>query len=1497
MRGIVALLLLLPAFLWAQEYRGTDAHQRVQGSDIVYFRTGESVPAYIHYRQQPALSEDLIPFIRNTFKLKDPYSFSLAKDETDLLGFRHQVYQVFYAQFPIEGAEIRVHSKDAMIQSLSASLHSLITASTEAVITPESALAIALQDRPADTFMWQLPLEQAQLKSFYPQQESGYLPKPELCWFPSDLNNRSEWKLSYRFKVFAQFPMYHDQVYVDAQSGKVLYRENLLHDFNVNGIAETKYSGTRTIRTDSLANGTYRLRDSSLSASFFTLDMNKGTSYAAAVDFIDSNNYWSTVNTNQDEIATDAHWGAEMTYHYFMDHFGRNSFDNQGASIISYVHYGNNYNNAFWNGYYMTYGDGNGTTFTPLTCIDVCGHEIAHAVTTHTANLIYRNESGALNESFSDIFGNSIEFDTKSSASWKIGEEIVPNGSGLRNMQFPKLKGDPDTYKGQYWYGGTGDNGGVHTNSGVQNFWYYLLCEGDTGTNDNGKFFDIDSLGQGKAQQIAYRNLSVYLSRFSDYADARYFSIVAARDLYGACSHEIAVVTNAWFACGVGPAFDSSVVTAGFVADTFYCFAPAQVQFQNVSSNAISVEWDFGDGSTDTSLNPLHSYSQPGYYPVSLVARNCYSNGTDTLKKNNYIVVDSTPDICHALLMPDTGTLAVDFCRGFIYDAGGEAEYPDLVQQYLEITTPGADSIAISFREFDYENNYDYLYIYQGIGAGRTQLARYTGTALPLAGDTLYIQGNELTIRHSSDPAVVGSGFKIWYEAQRSGPLAIAPADTVACMGSQLQFTADFTTPDTSTMAFSWVDSARGIVFAQGPEFRFTADSAVTVWFIAEDVCNGKLDTATFHISLLNPLQVMLSADTLACIGEQLDFIPQAGGGKADSYSFTWLGKSSQADTLHYQANAQELLQVVLSDGCTAKPDTANCLVNVRNPLSLQLSGDTLVCKNGDASLFLSANGGDSSYRISWSIPGFSDSLQAAYAPSASVWVKAVLSDECTLEPASDSLFLAVYADLQTRLVQDSTLCFGQELKTKIQVDAGHFESLQFSWNSQAFVNDSNWLEQNPTTGIYTVETTDGCQTKMDTLNLQVLDPIQLVSKADTLICHGESLTTSIEASGGIPANYSFTWSDGFSGDLRSWQPSFSASYQVNLNDGCSLEDSLRFSVDLRAPLSLDLGASVEVCEGSEVTLLAVPQGGYVAAYQYVWSPLSSASPTLQFTPASSAWYSAKLSDGCSAPVVDSVWVEVWVPQLPAIELSDSLICFGEEVTAKVDPASSQVHWEWSSGDTSSLIPFSYTPSAAGKYDLVVTYTDAKQCSKDTLLYNAVEVLPEIKGNIRVSKAVLNLETEVQTLAFEGSGGMDWIWTFSDGKTASGRQVTYVPADTGSVLANLRVSNQANCELLLQTEFYIISPGKVWLPTVFTPNDDGKNDVYQPTVIGMAQYKMMVFDRWGKLIYHCEEGNCGWDGTDGSGNYYPNEVYVVVFEGTSVLQEKLSDRASFMLIR
>jgi Zn-dependent metalloprotease len=204
------------------------------------------------------------------------------------------------------------------------------------------------------------------------------------------------------------------------------------------------------------------------------------------------------------------------TYDYYFTHEGRDSFDNAGGALVSTIRYCSGscpYANAFWNGSQMVYGDG----FSAAD--DVDAHELTHAVTERTAGLYYYMQSGALNESFSDIFGETVDLTNGSGTDtaavrWQLGEDI-PGFGAIRDMRDPTVFADPGKLSDPYVVcNAKSDNGGVHTNSGVPNHAYALMVDGGS---YNG--FTVSGIGLTKAAAIEYRALTVYLTSGSGFAD------------------------------------------------------------------------------------------------------------------------------------------------------------------------------------------------------------------------------------------------------------------------------------------------------------------------------------------------------------------------------------------------------------------------------------------------------------------------------------------------------------------------------------------------------------------------------------------------------------------------------------------------------------------------------------------------------------------------------------------------------------------------------------------------------------------------------------------------------------------------------------------------------------------------------------------------------------------------------------------------------------------
>ena len=194
-----------------------------------------------------------------------------------------------------------------------------------------------------------------------------------------------------------------------------------------------------------------------------------------------------------DAAADEAYDGLGATFDLYWNIFQRNSIDNAGMNMLGTVHYLQGYDNAFWNGTQMVFGDGDGTYFNRFTiAVDVMGHELTHGVTAHQANLVYHDQPGALNESISDVFGSLVKQyhhsppQTAAQADWLIGAGLFTsavNGVALRSMKAPgtayddpHLGKDPQPGNMSGYVTTTADNGGVHINSGIPNHAFYLCA-------------------------------------------------------------------------------------------------------------------------------------------------------------------------------------------------------------------------------------------------------------------------------------------------------------------------------------------------------------------------------------------------------------------------------------------------------------------------------------------------------------------------------------------------------------------------------------------------------------------------------------------------------------------------------------------------------------------------------------------------------------------------------------------------------------------------------------------------------------------------------------------------------------------------------------------------------------------------------------------------------------------------------------------------------------
>ncbi|MFD3893691.1 M4 family metallopeptidase [Streptomyces sp. XHT-2] len=346
-------------------------------------------------------------------------------------------------------------------------------------------------------------------------------------------------------------------VITDATTGEKLHEWQAVHT----GTGKSLYSGTVTLGTYK-SGSTYQLYDTSRGG-HKTYNLARGTSGTGTL-FTDADDTWGTgtasSSSSDQTAAVDAAYGAQITWDFYKNTFGRNGIRNDGKAAYSRVHYGSSYVNAFWQDscFCMTYGDGSGNTH-PLTSLDVAGHEMSHGVTSVTAGLNYSGESGGLNEATSDIFGTGAEFYAANSTDkgdYLIGEKININGDGtpLRYMDKPSKDGASK----DYWSSSLGSVD-VHYSSGPANHFFFLLAEGSGAKTINGVSYNsptydgstVTGIGRAKALQIWYKALTTYFTSTTNYKAARTGTLNAASALYGSSSTEYKAVDAAWKAINV----------------------------------------------------------------------------------------------------------------------------------------------------------------------------------------------------------------------------------------------------------------------------------------------------------------------------------------------------------------------------------------------------------------------------------------------------------------------------------------------------------------------------------------------------------------------------------------------------------------------------------------------------------------------------------------------------------------------------------------------------------------------------------------------------------------------------------------------------------------------------------------------------------------------------------------------------------------------------------
>ncbi len=448
-------------------------------------------------------------------------------------GFAHFKYQQYFNELPIVGGTYVLHEKNGVVERATGYFYPSVRTETQPKMNANTAQSFAKQYLKAERFAEEQP-------------------QPILCIVDPDFPlNAGSLRLAYQVDLTTLEPFDKRRLYVDALTGKILNQLPLILKEGVPSKAQTRYYGIQNIITDSLGPNNFHLHDPTRG--------NGITVYSPSLEiFTNNSSEWDLTNANQDEVALDAHYCSQVYYDMMLESFGWKGLDGNGKELKVMVHNnGAGDVNAFWDGEFTNYGDGN-CNYGPLTTLEVVGHEFTHGFTEFTSKLVYSGESGAINESMSDMFGKLLERKTDpDNFNWDLGHSFLlsPEAKPFRVMDDPASVGMPDFYKGELWE----DFSGVHTNSAVGNLWFTMIVDGRQGTNEIGESYNVPAIGIEKAGQIAFLTNSAYLTESSNYDNLYEYSMLAAAELYGVGSTEQLAVQEAWKAVGLPAAAPQSL--------------------------------------------------------------------------------------------------------------------------------------------------------------------------------------------------------------------------------------------------------------------------------------------------------------------------------------------------------------------------------------------------------------------------------------------------------------------------------------------------------------------------------------------------------------------------------------------------------------------------------------------------------------------------------------------------------------------------------------------------------------------------------------------------------------------------------------------------------------------------------------------------------------------------------------------------------------------------
>jgi gliding motility-associated-like protein len=720
---------------------------------------------------------------------------------------------------------------------------------------------------------------------------------------------------------------------------------------------------------------------------------------------------------------------------------------------------------------------------------------------------------------------------------------------------------------------------------------------------------------------------------------------------------------------------------------------------------------------------------------------------------------------------------------------------------------------------------------------------------------------------------------------------------------------------------------------------------------VSNDNCIPFFDTAYLNVNI-NPHQPqvgILPTDTAICPQTEVTLVGQVNNGSALGYAFIWLDEANniqQTDTGFAPAlfvpspdfsggQIERMYRLIAQDLCSPYSDTTEVRITPLEPLqAIPNTFDTSVCSGQELSLSANGLGGvGSNYQYQWiwndriissdSVVGFIPPIDPS--PFA---LQLVLSDGCMPQNDTADITVRVKPALQSVIlrephhdhaVQDTTVCSGSELRFFAKAFGGDSTNYSFEW----LLNDSLMGTQkelvfvpiHPSPSTLHLISKDGCTVPNDTnsINITILPPLQAFFTALDTLCLGEELELIAEANGGVDSNYMYQWI--LNGNIVSETESFilngihpsPSTIQLVLSDGCSSpNDTFTHTFIIRPPLALDLSAST-LCANPTTTLTANPSGGNPDNYVIQWfdeaENMLGEGLSIEVTPTQLTTYKAILTDGCSA---DSASTQIQIDLIPSIlELTAS-------PTEGCEPLEMEFEINTNYQDSFSGILFiSDTDSIelsnlfgrigrmairpSGIYNPSFQFISKLGCTGVSQNTPTITVHPKPTAAFSFSPEEPDLDNNSVQFRNLSTGANSYVWNISPFGESTDFEPQYNYTDSGFHPLQLIAISDQDCKDTVQGQVYIRTNYRVYIPNVFSPNGDGKNDLFRPAMRGFAESELNIYNRWGERLFQSRD-NAGWDGTY-RGQPVPEGVYMYTLSVLNLYGEKQFFNGKVVLMR